>query len=85
MLKSYPTAQALLKEYNNIPMPNQNLSDAEVQQYIRYFHWIDEESPRAQGGKQTATQPSQPTAGGAPAPVGPAGQAPAAAGRNAGK
>jgi len=67
MLKSDATAQALLKEYNNIPMPNQNLSDAEVQQYIRYFHWIDEESPRAhaQGAPRAAVQPSQP-AGGTP-------------------
>jgi nitrite reductase (NO-forming) len=31
----------MLKEYNNLPMPNQNLSDAEVRQYLRYFHWID--------------------------------------------
>jgi nitrite reductase (NO-forming) len=71
MLKSDPTAQAMLKEYNNIPMPNQNLSDAEVSQYIRYFHWIDEESPRAhaQGAPKVSAQPSQPTAGGTPAPA----------------
>jgi nitrite reductase (NO-forming) len=41
MLESDADAKALLKEYNNIPMPNQNLSDAEIRQYIRYFHWYD--------------------------------------------
>jgi nitrite reductase (NO-forming) len=33
-------AKAMLKEYG-IPMPNQSLGDAEIKQYIRYFHWID--------------------------------------------
>jgi hypothetical protein len=28
-------------EYNNIPMPNQNLTDAEVRQYIKYFKLVD--------------------------------------------
>src|SRR5262245_41141857 len=41
MLETDPEAQALLKEYNNIPMPNQSLSDAEVRQYLQYFRWID--------------------------------------------
>jgi nitrite reductase (NO-forming) len=31
----------MLKEYNNLPMPNQNLSDVEIQRYIRYFKWAD--------------------------------------------
>lgn len=44
MLETDVDAQALLKQYNNIPMPNQNLSDEEVQQYIKYFHWIDAQS-----------------------------------------
>jgi hypothetical protein len=26
---------------NNLPMPNQNLSDAEIRQYIMYFKWAD--------------------------------------------
>lgn len=34
-------AKALLKEYNNIPMPNQSLSVEEIKQLIKYFHWID--------------------------------------------
>jgi len=41
MLASDPEAKAMLKEYNNIPMPNQNLTSAEVQQYLKYFHWVD--------------------------------------------
>ncbi len=41
MLETDAYAKAMLKEYNNIPMPNQNLSDAEIRQYIKYFHWID--------------------------------------------
>ena len=34
-------AKAMLKEYNNIPMPNQNLTDTEIRQYLKYFDWID--------------------------------------------
>lgn len=41
MLESDPGAKAMLKEYNNLPMPNQNLSDAEIRQFIRYFQWAD--------------------------------------------
>jgi nitrite reductase (NO-forming) len=41
MLAKDPTAIALLKEYNNIPMPNQNLQSTEIKQYIQYFHWAD--------------------------------------------
>jgi nitrite reductase (NO-forming) len=37
MLESDPDAKAMLKEYNNLPMPNQNLSHAEIRQFIRYF------------------------------------------------
>ena len=47
MLLTDPVAQAMLKEYNNLPMPNQNLSDAEVRQYLEYFHWIDAQPERA--------------------------------------
>lgn len=32
---------AMLKEYNNLPMPNQNLGDAEIRQYLSYFKWAD--------------------------------------------
>ena len=41
MLQTDADAKALLKEYNNIPMPNQGLSDLEITQYLAYFHWID--------------------------------------------
>jgi nitrite reductase (NO-forming) len=41
MLETDADAKAMLKEYNNLPMPNQSLSDAEVRQYLKYFHWID--------------------------------------------
>ncbi len=36
-----PAAKELLKKYNNVPMPNQNLSDQEIRQYISYFRFID--------------------------------------------
>ena len=41
MLRTDPDAIAMLKEFNNIPMPNQNLGDAEIKQYLKYFKWID--------------------------------------------
>ena len=41
MLATDADAKALLQEYNNIPMPNQSLGEAEIKQYIKYFHWID--------------------------------------------
>jgi hypothetical protein len=66
MLKSDATAQALLKQFNNIPMPNQNLSDAEIAQYLKYFHWADEESPRARAQSTSTAStpaPAQPEGG----------------------
>jgi nitrite reductase (NO-forming) len=41
MLKTDEHAKALLKESNNIPMPNQNLTDAEIKEYVKYFQWYD--------------------------------------------
>jgi nitrite reductase (NO-forming) len=41
MLKTDADAQTMLKQFNNVPMPNQNLTDAEVKQYIAYFRWFD--------------------------------------------
>ena len=58
MLKTDPDAQAMLKEYNNLPMPNQGLSDTEISQYLAYFHWID---------AQPAAGPAAPAAAAAPA------------------
>jgi len=31
----------VFRGYNNLPMPNQNLSRAEIRQFIRYFRWAD--------------------------------------------
>lgn len=45
MLETDADAKAMLKEFNNIPMPNQSLSDAEIKQYLKYFHWIDVQKP----------------------------------------
>jgi nitrite reductase (NO-forming) len=53
MLQTDPDAKAMLKEYNNLPMPNQSLSNAEIRQYLKYFHWIDAQpagAAKAQGG-----------------------------------
>ena len=41
MLETDADAKAMLKEYSNLPMPNQNLSDTEIRQYLQYFHWFD--------------------------------------------
>ena len=57
MLASDATAKALLDTYK-IPMPNQNLSEAEIREYLAYFKWADA-NIRPQG----ATQP-QPAAPG---------------------
>jgi len=41
MLATNDEAKAMLKQFNNIPMPNQGLSSQEIKQYLAYFHWID--------------------------------------------
>ncbi len=43
MLAGDKDAKAMLKKYNNIPMPNQGLSEKEIRQYIGYFRWADEQ------------------------------------------
>jgi nitrite reductase (NO-forming) len=53
MLKTDEHAKAMLKEYNNIPMPNQNLTEAEIRGYLKYFHWYDSQpagSVQSSGG-----------------------------------
>ncbi len=47
MLATDADAAAMLVEYNNLPMPNQNLPAAEIEQFIKYFHWFDEQSDGA--------------------------------------
>jgi nitrite reductase (NO-forming) len=41
MLETDPEARALLEKWNKIPMPNQNLTDQEVANYVQFFHWVD--------------------------------------------
>ncbi len=41
MLQSDADAKAMLEKYK-LPMPNQSLSAAEIGEYIKYFHWADE-------------------------------------------
>jgi nitrite reductase (NO-forming) len=40
MLQSDAAAKELLAKYK-LPMPNQNLSDAEIKEFIEYFKWAD--------------------------------------------
>ena len=53
MMESDADAKAMLKEFNNIPMPNQSLTDAEIRQYLKYFAWIDAQ-PAGQAGHAMA-------------------------------
>jgi nitrite reductase (NO-forming) len=56
MLKTDPVAKQMLDKYK-VPMPNQNLSDEEIRQYIEYFKWADA-NVRPQGSTQP--QPAAP-------------------------
>jgi nitrite reductase (NO-forming) len=40
MLATDPDAKALLEKYK-VPMPNQNLSEAEIRGYLKYFKFLD--------------------------------------------
>ena len=52
MLETDPDAKKMLKEYNNLPMPNQNLPEEEIRQYLKYFKWYDEQPAKpATGGR----------------------------------
>ena len=64
MLQADATAKQLRDNYK-VPMPNQNLSDAEIREYVTYFRWADA-NVRPQGTAQpqpaapgTAKGPSQ--------------------------
>jgi nitrite reductase (NO-forming) len=50
MLQGDADAKLMLKEYGGLPMPNQNLSDREIRQYIRYFQWADQAAARTENG-----------------------------------
>jgi nitrite reductase (NO-forming) len=43
--RPFRSPKTMLKEYNNLPMPNQNLSDEEIRPYIRYFKWAEAQPP----------------------------------------
>jgi nitrite reductase (NO-forming) len=69
MAKSDPIGKEMLAKYK-IPMPNQNVTDAEIREYLEYFKWADANlQPR---GK---TQP-QPAAPGTAKPPGETASAP---------
>ncbi|HUL96084.1 MAG TPA: multicopper oxidase domain-containing protein [Usitatibacter sp.] len=50
VLKSDPVAQQMLGKYK-IPMPNQNLSEPEIREYIEYFKWADTNLHPKEGAK----------------------------------
>src|SRR5690349_22067205 len=73
MLKSDADAKALLDKYK-VPMPDQNLSDQEIREFIAYFKWADAnlqvkgtQQPQ-QAAAGTAMQPNQ-TLSGSPGEV----------------
>jgi nitrite reductase (NO-forming) len=54
MAKSDPIGKEMLARYK-VPMPNQNLSDAEIRQYVAYFKWADANlRPKGEGQPQPA-------------------------------
>jgi nitrite reductase (NO-forming) len=64
MVKTDPAGKEMLAKYK-VPMPNQNLSEEEIREYVAYFKWADENlrpvgttqpQPAAPG---TALNPSQ--------------------------
>ncbi|MDP9140230.1 MAG: multicopper oxidase domain-containing protein [Pseudomonadota bacterium] len=46
MIQTDATAKTLLAQWK-IPMPNQNLSDDEIESYLAYFKWADQTLPAA--------------------------------------
>ncbi|MDQ6620554.1 MAG: multicopper oxidase domain-containing protein [Pseudomonadota bacterium] len=56
MLQTDATAKQMLEKYK-VPMPNQNLSEAEIREYMAYFKWADA-NIRPQG--TTQPQPAAP-------------------------
>jgi nitrite reductase (NO-forming) len=56
MLQSDADAKSMLDKYK-VPMPNQNLSDSEIAEYISYFRWADA-NLRLEGKEQP--QPAAP-------------------------
>ena len=52
LLESDAAARAMRQEYNQIAMPDQHLSDLEVEQLIQYFRWIDSRPAEPTGEPQ---------------------------------
>jgi nitrite reductase (NO-forming) len=67
MLQSDADAKALLDRYK-LPMPNQNLSDEEIRDFVSYFRWADANlKPQAgEQAKAVAQEATAPSANGAP-------------------
>jgi len=74
MLQSDAAAKELLGKYK-VPMPNQNLSEDEIKEYMEYFEWADKNlQPRGKSQPQpaaagTARNPSE-TVSATPMPAG---------------
>jgi nitrite reductase (NO-forming) len=51
MFATDPTAKALLDKHK-VPMPNQNLSDAEIRGYLKYFRFLDAAQPEKPQAKK---------------------------------
>ncbi|HLX30398.1 MAG TPA: multicopper oxidase domain-containing protein [Casimicrobiaceae bacterium] len=78
MLASDADAKALLDKYT-VPMPNQNLSDKDIREFIGYFKWADENlEPRGEQQPAPAatgtTLPPGRTLSGSPGEVRPGGE-----------
>jgi len=75
MLQADADAKSMLDKYK-VPMPNQNLSDEEIRQYVAYFKWADANlRPQGQGQPQPAEPgsaiPPNKTLSGSPGDVNP--------------
>jgi nitrite reductase (NO-forming) len=64
MLQSDGDAKAMLDKYK-LPMPNQNLSEEEIREFVAYFKWADanlqpqaKEQPQASSGAPVAPAPT---------------------------
>jgi len=51
MLKSDPAARQMLAKYK-VPMPNQNVTEAEIRDYLAYFRWADANVPPQRGASK---------------------------------
>jgi len=51
MLKSDPAAKEMLAKYK-VPMPNQNVTEAEIRDYLAYFRWADANVPPQRGASK---------------------------------